>query len=105
MAKKKLTKHAKKRIKGRVGVRNAKYNYSLARKYGKTYQTFNGTNFGTYLTYIATHSKCRANVIVYNEHIYIIKNGKLITVLNVPNKYKEQLENDKQRVHQEVWEI
>ena len=89
--KKKLTKHGKSRIKTRVGVRNAEYNYRLARQRGKKGKYIKG-NFGKLLTFLEIKSK--GQTLVYNDYIYIIKNGKLITVLNIPYKYKNWEDED-----------
>lgn len=92
--KKRVTKHAKMRIKGRVGVRNAQYNYRLAREKGVKGEKFKG-NFGRLLRFLEHKSK--GITIVYNDFIYIVRFGKLITVLNVPYKYKDyrkELENE-----------
>lgn len=69
-----ITKHGKKRIRERVGVRNTRYNYQ-----------YDG-DFRKFLDYLAYKNKHR--ITVYNNYIYIIKNNILVTVLNVPNKYK-----------------
>ena len=39
--------------------------------------------------------KSKARTIVYNNFIYIVKNGKLITVLNVPYKYQHYKDKEK----------
>jgi hypothetical protein len=80
-----ITKHAKKRIKGRVGVRNADYNFKLAKKNGFLNTQFDG-DYRRFLDYLAYRNK--GKIIVYNEHIYIMKGQHLITVLNTPYKYK-----------------
>lgn len=90
--KKKVTKHGKKRILGRVGVKNANYNYRLARAKGKRLNDFNG-KFAKFLEYIEIKSK--AKVIVCNDFIYIVKFGRLITVLNVPYKYQNYKDKEK----------
>lgn len=82
----KTTKHGKHRIKSRVGVRNASYNYRLARKNGKKLTDFEG-DFSRLLKFLEIKSK--GKVIVYNNFIYIVKNEKLITVLNMPYKYSD----------------
>lgn len=92
LMKKIVTKHGKKRIKGRVGVKNANYNYRLARIKGKRLNSFSG-NFAKFLEYLEIKSK--AKVIVYNNFIYIVKNGRLITVLNVPYKYQDYKKEEK----------
>lgn len=84
--KKIVTKHGKRRIKSRVGVRNANYNYRLARIKGKKIGSFSG-NFAKFLEYLEIKSK--GTTIVYNNYIYIIRYGRLITVLNVPYKYRD----------------
>lgn len=43
-------------------------------------------DFRKFLDYLAHKNKHK--ITVYNNYIYIIKNNKLVTVLNVPNKYK-----------------
>ena len=83
--KKRVTKHAKMRIKGRVGTKNASYNYRLARQRGIKGKKIKG-DFGKLLAFLEIKSK--GQTIVYNNFIYIIKYGKLITVLNVPYKYQ-----------------
>ena len=42
MANRVVTRHAKSRIKTRVGVRNAEYNYKLAKRKGNKIYDFNG---------------------------------------------------------------
>lgn len=84
--KRRVTKHGKMRIKGRVGVKNANYNFRLARIKGKRLSYFDG-KFAKFLTYLEIKSK--GQVIVYNNFIYIVKYGRLITVLNVPYKYQD----------------
>lgn len=66
---KKVTKHASKRIRERLNVRNSKYNFRLARIKGSYNYQYDG-DFRKFLDYIA------------------YKNNKLITVLQVPEKYK-----------------
>lgn len=82
---KKVTKHASKRIRERVKVRNSKYSFRLARIKGNYNYQYDG-DFRKFLDYIAYKNKNR--ITVYNNYIYIIKNNKLITVLQVPEKYK-----------------
>lgn len=86
LVKKIVTKHGKKRIKGRVGVKNANYNFRLARIKGKRLNSFSG-KFAKFLEYLEIKSK--GTTIVYNNYIYIIRYGRLITVLNVPYKYRD----------------
>jgi hypothetical protein len=90
--KKRVTKHGRKRIRGRVGVRNANYMYRLARQKGRKGKSFKD-DFGKLLAYLEIKSK--GQTIVYNNFIYIIKGGKLITVLNVPYKYQNYKEEEK----------
>lgn len=93
--KKKVTKHGKKRIRGRVGVKNANYMYRLARQRGKKGKDIKG-DFGRLLKFLEIKSNGRT--IVYNGFIYIVKFGKLITVLNIPYKYQDwdkELKNEK----------
>ena len=92
LVKKIVTKHGKKRIKGRVGVKNANYNFRLARIKGKRLNSFSG-KFAKFLEYLEIKSKART--IVYNNFIYIVKNGRLITVLNVPYKYQDYKNKEK----------
>lgn len=66
---KKVTKHASKRIRERLNVRNSKYNFRLARIKGSYNYQYDG-DFRKFLDYMA------------------YKNNKLITVLQVPEKYK-----------------
>lgn len=80
-----VTKHGKKRIKERVGVRNTRYNYKQARMKGNYNYQYDG-DFRKFLDYLAHKNKHK--ITVYNNYIYIIKNNKLVTVLNVPSKYK-----------------
>ena len=90
MANRVVTRHAKSRIKTRVGVRNAEYNYKLAKRKGNKIYDFKG-DFKKLLGYLEFKSK--GKIIVYNSFIYITKFGKLITVLNVPNKYHNYKES------------
>lgn len=80
-----VTKHGKKRIKQRVKARNTNYNYRLARMKGNYNYQYDG-DFRRFLDYLAHKNKHK--VTVYNNYIYIIKYNKLITVLCVPDKYK-----------------
>ena len=82
---KRVTRHGKKRIRERVGVRNTRYNYRQARMKGHYSYQYDG-DFRKFLDYLAYKNKHR--ITVYNNYIYIIKNNKLVTVLNVPEKYK-----------------
>lgn len=83
---KRVTKHARKRVRSRVGVKNANYNYRLARIKGKRINDYSG-DFLKFLKYLEIKGSCK--IIIYNNHIYITKSNNLITVLNMPNKYKE----------------
>ena len=61
-------------------------------KYLKKYKECTNTKIeitnsdSRYLEYLAYKNKHR--ITVYNNYVYIIKNNKLVTVLNVPEKYK-----------------
>ena len=66
LVKKIVTKHGKKRIKSRVGVKNANYNFRLARIKGKRLNSFSG-KFAKFLEYLEIKSKART--IVYNNFI------------------------------------
>lgn len=80
---KKITRHAKKRLRERSNIRKDYGNLIVAvKKKGKTKHDYHG-KFHDYLC-----SK-RANIKVYNETIYIFSKGKkkLITTYPVPSEY------------------
>ena len=73
-----VTKHGKKRIKERVGVRNTRYNYKQARMKGNYNYQYDG-DFRKFLDYLAHKNKHK--ITVYNNYIYIIKNSIIWIIL------------------------
>ena len=99
-----VTKHAKKRGKQRIGVKkkDVQKNAQEAMDFGITFNEAKG-NLKRYMTKIYLKNEIPNNMRVYNHRLYLFRESLLITVLDIPpdlcrvadslqRKKKEQLE-------------
>ena len=99
-----VTKHAKKRGKQRIGVKkkDVQKNAQEAIDFGITFNEAKG-NLKRYMTKIYLKNEIPNNMRVYNHRLYLFRESLLITVLDIPpdlcrvadslqRKKKEQLE-------------
>lgn len=84
-----VTKHARERTKNRVGLRKgvAEKNAEKALTYGLTHADTTG-GLKRYIDYLYL-SRGFGEVRIYHRYVYIFCNGKLVTILPLPNKYNE----------------
>lgn len=85
-----VTKHGEKRMRKRLGLSKAGVDRSFgdALLHGRKHNEFKG-RFKKYLDYNAAFYK--SEPIVYGQNIYWVSAGKLITVYQVPAKFKKYL--------------
>ena len=87
----KITRHADKRLRKRVGV-NRKAVEKLARKAltdGYTRQDFSGS-LRRYLDALYYYNESANNIRVWGEKVWIFHDFTLITVLDLPQRYKNR---------------
>lgn len=89
-----LTKHAISRIKMRVGGKNSSCqkiaNKALNEGISVENREFSG-GLKVYVKLLYRNELKANNILVYGEFIYLFHNELLLTVLNVPNKFKKEL--------------
>lgn len=81
-----ITKHAKKRTKQRIGVpkKDSEKNAEKAMKYGITHSEAKG-NLYRYMSKVFLRNETPNNMRVYNRKLYLFKGKVLITILDVPH--------------------
>lgn len=86
-----VTKHAEKRIKQRVGLpRSAvKRHAKIAYRKGRTRKEVKGMA-GRYLDKIFLKYRTANNLRIYGEFIYIYCDYDLVTVLNLPKRFRSK---------------
>ena len=89
-----VTKHGKKRIKQRCKV-SKKSAYKLAEKALKKGITHSETrgSLNRYLTSLYFKNQTANNIRIYNFKVFIFIGSVLITVLDLPAKYRKTVEN------------
>ena len=80
-----VTKHAKKRGKQRIGVKkkDVQKNAQEAMDFGITFNEAKG-NLKRYMTKIYLKNEIPNNMRVYNHRLYLFRESLLITVLDIP---------------------
>ena len=97
----KITEHAKGRIKKRCGLpkkaleRNAKTAFDEGVKHSEC--TGRLRKYCDYLFLSHRHVNSANNIRFYGNHVYIFMDEKLITVLPLPNIYRDALKKANQR--------
>lgn len=86
----KITKHGSERMEERTGLSKSSQEkmFQLALTSGTERNNYTG-QFGRYLDKLMLSQK--AQIKIYGNFIYIYKQNSLITVLNVPTKYRKYL--------------
>lgn len=94
----KVTKHAEKRTKERVGLRKkiADKNAEKALKYGIKHSDTKG-KLKRYFTHLYFKNQKRNNIRIYNRKVYIFSDDKLITVFDLPKEFIRTVDNIKKR--------
>lgn len=87
----KVTRHADKRMRKRVGINRSAVE-KIARKAmtdGYTRHDFSGS-LRRYLDYLYHYNEEANNIHVYAEKVWIFSDNTLITVLDLPQRYKNR---------------
>lgn len=84
-----VTQHGKKRLKERVGLnkKSAEKNADKAFQEGIKHSEVSGS-LRKYFDALYLQNRSANNIRIYGEKVYLFGGNKLITVLNLPNKYK-----------------
>ena len=88
-----VTKHAAKRTKQRLGIpqKSAEKNARLALEKGVRHSETSGS-LNRYLTGLYLNRYTANNIRIFNNHVYIFQDSKLITVYLLPAKYRRTVE-------------
>lgn len=86
-----VTKHAKNRIRRRVGIpkRAISRHAEMALGHGKTYSEVKGS-IGEYAKRLYSRYGTANNIRVYQGNIYLFRENVLITVVNIPKSILHQ---------------
>lgn len=94
-----VTKHAKKRVKERVGISKklVEKNAEKALKFGIKHSDTTG-RLNRYFSHLYFVNKNANNVRIYNKKVYIFCDERLITVFDLPQKYRRLVDNLKNEI-------